>query len=67
LDEARKNEQRHDYASKEVTAPAGVAVIRLTQGFNLALPLTPTPSNTLQGVAFGLTDGERRARDDTTK
>jgi hypothetical protein len=27
--EAGKNEQRHDDASKEVTAPAGVALVRI--------------------------------------
>jgi hypothetical protein len=67
LVEAGKNEQRHDDASKEVTAPAGVAVVRITQGFHPALPSTPTPSDTLQGVAFGLTDGERRAGEDVAE
>jgi hypothetical protein len=57
--EAGKNEQRHDDASKEVTAPAGVAVIRFMQGFHPALSSTPTPPNTLQGVAFGLTTDEK--------
>jgi hypothetical protein len=31
--EAGKSEQRQDNASKEVTAPAGVAVVRITLGF----------------------------------
>lgn len=35
--------QGHDDPSKEVTAPAGVAVVSSTQGFLLALPSTPTP------------------------
>jgi hypothetical protein len=34
---ARKNEQCHDDASKEVTTPAGVAVIHITLGFYPAL------------------------------
>jgi hypothetical protein len=67
LVEAGKNEQRHGDASKEVTAPTGVAVIRITQGFHPALPSTLTPSGTLQGVAFGLTNGERRAGDDVVE
>jgi hypothetical protein len=61
--EAGKNEQRHDDASKEVTAPTGVAVVRIMQGFHPALPSTPTPPDTLQGVAFGLTADEKRAED----
>jgi hypothetical protein len=43
LVEAGKNEQRHDDASKEVTVPVGVAIVRITQGFHPALPSTPTP------------------------
>jgi hypothetical protein len=39
-----KNEQCLDDVSKEVMLPAGVAVVRFTQGFNPALPSTPTPS-----------------------
>jgi hypothetical protein len=31
--EAGKHGQRHDDASKKVTAPAGVAVVSFTQGF----------------------------------
>jgi hypothetical protein len=46
-----------------VTAPAGVAVVCFTQGFHLALLSTPTPSDTLQEVAFGLTTDEKRAGD----
>jgi hypothetical protein len=46
--EAVKNKQCHDDASKEVTAPAGVAVIHITHGFHPALLSTPTPSDTLQ-------------------
>jgi hypothetical protein len=62
--EARKNEQRHDDASKEVTAPA---VVRFMQGFHPALPSTPTPSDTLQGDAFGLTTDKKRAGDAATE
>jgi hypothetical protein len=51
--EAGKNEQRHDNASKEVTAPVGVALVRFMQGFHPALPSTPTPSDTLQGSPLG--------------
>jgi hypothetical protein len=43
LVEAGKNEHRHDDVSKEVMVPAGVAVVRITQGFHLALPSTPIP------------------------
>jgi hypothetical protein len=46
--EAGKNKQCHDDASKEVTAPAGVTVVRITQSFHPALMSTPTPSDTLQ-------------------
>jgi hypothetical protein len=46
--EAGKNEQCHDDASKEVMAPAGVAIVRITHGFHPALLSTPTPSDTLQ-------------------
>jgi hypothetical protein len=55
------NEQRHDDASKEVTASVDVAVFHFIQGFHSALPSTPTPSSTLQGVTFGLTADEKRA------
>jgi hypothetical protein len=65
--EAGKNEQCHDDASKEVTAPVGVAVVRFMQGFHPALPSTPTPSDTLQGDAFGLTTDEKRAGDAATE
>jgi hypothetical protein len=61
--EAGKNGQRNDDASKKVTAPAGVAVVRIMQGFHPALPSTPTPPDTLHGVAFGLTADEKRAED----
>lgn len=49
--EAGKNGQCHDDASKEVTAPAGVAVVSFTQGFLPTLPSAPTPI-TQQGAAF---------------
>jgi hypothetical protein len=65
--EAGKNEQRYEDASKEVTTPAGVAVVRFMQGFHPALPSTPTPPDTLQGVAFGLTTDEKRAKDATAE
>jgi hypothetical protein len=61
--EAGKNEQRQDNASNEVTALAGVAVVRITPGFCPALPSTPTPWDTPQRVAFGLTVDEQRAGD----
>jgi hypothetical protein len=51
LEAGKKNKQRHDDASKEVTAPTGVAIIRITQGFRPHLSSTPTPLDTLQGVA----------------
>jgi hypothetical protein len=57
--EAGKNEQRHDDAFKETMTPTGVTVIRFKQGFHLALPSTPMPSDTLQGVAFGLIADEK--------
>jgi hypothetical protein len=65
--EAGKNEQRHDDASKEVTAPAGIAVVRFMQGFHPALPSTPTPPDMLQGVTFGLTTDEKHAEDATAE
>jgi hypothetical protein len=43
LVEAGKNKQRHDDASKEVMVPAGIAIVRITQGFHPALPSTLTP------------------------
>jgi hypothetical protein len=61
--EVGKNEQRHDDASKEVTAPADVVVVRFTHGFHPALSSTPTPSDMFQGVAFGLTTDKKRDRD----
>jgi hypothetical protein len=61
--EAGKNERRHDDVSEEVTAPAGVIVVRIMQGFHLALPSTPTPSDALQGVTFGITNREKQAGD----
>jgi hypothetical protein len=64
---AGKNEQRHDDASKEVTMPTGVYVVRIMQGFHPALPSAPTPSDTLQGIAFGFTIDEKRAGDATTE
>jgi hypothetical protein len=57
--EAGKNEQRQDNASKEVTAPSGVTIVCITPGFHPALPLTPTPWDTPQRVAFGLTADEK--------
>jgi hypothetical protein len=50
--EVGKHGQSHDDASKEVTAPAGVAVVSFTQGFLLALPSTPTIGYAQQGAAF---------------
>jgi hypothetical protein len=61
--EAGKNEQRQDDASKEVMAPAGVAVVCITLGFCPGPAIDPNIWDTLQGVAFGLTAGERRARE----
>jgi hypothetical protein len=42
--EVGKNEQCHEDASKEVTAPAGVVAVRIMQGFHPALLSTPTAS-----------------------
>jgi hypothetical protein len=39
--EAGKSEQRQDNASKEVTAPAGVAVVRITMGFRPGPAVNP--------------------------
>jgi hypothetical protein len=45
----------------------GFAVVRFMQGFHPALRSTPTPLDTLQGDAFGLTTDEKRARDATAE
>jgi hypothetical protein len=58
---AGKNEQRQDDASKEVTAPVGIAVVCIMLGF--CPGPDPNAWDTLQGVAFGLIAGERRVRD----
>jgi hypothetical protein len=39
--EAGKHGERHDDASKKVTAPAGVAVVNFTQGFCLGPAVDP--------------------------
>jgi hypothetical protein len=49
LVEAGKNEQRHDDASKKVTAPTGIAIIRLTQGHKTRCKESPLGSLTERG------------------
>lgn len=44
--EVGKHERSHDDASKKVTAPTGVAVVSITQGFRPAPSPTPRPSGT---------------------
>ena len=51
--EAGKHAQRHDNASKEVTAPSGVAVVSFMQGFHPGPVVNPSPiGHAQQGANF---------------
>jgi hypothetical protein len=51
LEAGKKNNQHHDDASKEVTAPAGVAIICITQGFRPDLSSIPNAIGHAEGAA----------------
>lgn len=60
--EAGKNGQCHDDASKEVTAPTGVAVVRFMQGFRPGPAVDPNAHEHAARSRLDLTADERRAR-----
>jgi hypothetical protein len=60
--EVGKNEQRQDDASKKVTAPADIVVVRITPGFHPGPAVDPNAMGfAAKSRAFGLTADKKRA------